>query len=252
MAKTYKPRKYKPRAKKATLAQTVKKALTKELCTHKTFYTSNVITGFDAGASGDLNRAFITDLGNIPKYRNDTLATVQVANLHQARLKDNLTLKSFKFIMTLDASTARSQLVRIIIFRGTSPAEIFNDSGSNLFTEYTTAASSGASRAMKNTSPQGQTLPFNMNLVRHKRDYIHDKTYFVAGNTNLDGLNMKTIVINKRINYKIEYEEKGDTTSATELKGGLFWIFLIPILSETGRVSTPANVMWRLEQSYCE
>jgi len=208
-----KPKTTKPKVAKLPL---VKKLLDAGIQYKKTLYTGAGNLDTYAGPAQHLYDELVRD---IPKYRNDALATNRQGNLHQSRTSDKIFVKGIMIRMTfINFSTVTNCQWRLMLFRNNGWEEGFVPF-SNLFKQY-----DGSNAPPSVYSANLARQRFNHDLVRSKKDIFLDK-YFTSG---IRGNQNNLTVYNKYIpiDQVADWETKGDGTSAIELKNGRYQLVL--------------------------
>lgn len=161
-------------------------------------------------------------IADIPKYRNDPTASAKQANLQQARTSDKLFLKGFKVNLSLVNQSTKTSQLRVIMFRSATTEEIPSGTGTNWI-----EALDGTAVQPSTQMSTAMTERFNYNLVKNKRvDMIFDKKLVVGSDGIPDGRNVKALSFYCKCNHTVQFESKGDSSSADDLKTGKYWLLL--------------------------
>jgi len=161
-------------------------------------------------------------IADIPKYRNDALASAKQANLQQARTSDKLFLKGFKVNLSLVNQSTKTSQLRVIMFRSATTEEVPSGTGTNWI-----EALDGTAVQPSTQMSTAMTERFNYNLVKNKRvDMIFDKKLVVGSDGIPDGKNVKALSFYCKCNHTVQFESKGDSSSADDLKTGKYWLLL--------------------------
>lgn len=252
MAKTYAHKKtVKKTARRAKTAQPKTNATQKALAKlnhgiqwKQTLYGENVALNTSGTNRVAFRNGFVRD---IPKYRNDPTATNKQANLDQCRTSDKLLIKGFNVKYIAVNYSSKTSLIRVILFRNNSWNEAVDDSlnASNWFKNI-----DGASTSPNTLISTFGTLRFNDNLVKNKRvDILSDrKMYMSPASTSSDGKDIVRSSFYIPLNQIAQFESKGDSTSADDLKTGTYTMLICIANSDqtTGDMvlNYEVNVVW--------
>jgi len=162
-------------------------------------------------------------VSDIPKYRNDALATAQQANLQQARTSDKLFLKGFKVNLSLVNQSTKTSQLRVILFRNSTTEEVPSLTAANWV-----EALDGSAVTPSTQMSIAMTERFNTDLVKNKsRDIIFDKKLVVGSDAIADTRNVKGLSFYCKCNHTVQFESKGDTSSSDDCKTGKYWLIFM-------------------------
>lgn len=162
-------------------------------------------------------------VSDIPKYRNDSLATAKQANLQQARTSDKLFLRGFKVNISLVNQSTKTSQLRVIFFRNPTTEEVPSATATNWV-----EALDGSSQTPATQMSTAMTERFNTDLVKNKsKDIVFDRKLIVGSDAIADGKNVKALSFFVNVNHTVQFESKGDTSSADDCKTGKYYLLLM-------------------------
>jgi len=173
---------------------------------------------------GTTNTYFLATnlVSNIPKYRNDPTATATQANLDQARTSDKLFLKGFKASLGVNNKSTYATALRVVLIRSISLLEVPSSNSSNWVESLDGGATTPSTEMQSH-----MTERLNGDLVRNKRkDIIFDKRFLLGGTATLDRSAQQAKHFFVPCNHTCVFESKGDSTSATHLRTGQYYLMM--------------------------
>ena len=237
MVKTYKPRKYVRKTKKAAAVATQAVAIIdkrlKVKC-DKRFITS----GGHTLSNNTVTFGFL-NIGTIPRFNAD--ATTQAGIFKNSRTSDTVNINKVDITMGFFNKVAYDQFIRVVCLRNTSPNELISATGTNW-----SQTSVGVGNSYSTDMVEGRMYPTNMNLYKSKKDLIFDKVIKLpSSSTFAEGINYARVVrIKKAINTKVSYEAVPTVAASQEIKGGSYYLFWWIINSQSPAVTTTIEIDW--------
>lgn len=208
----------------------------------------------DLTVSGSATTRYLLNTGvisTIPKYRNDTLASVGMANLYLARQSDKIYLRNMHVHISALNTSTKTTYVKIWLFRNTSPNEVpatVAAGAGNWFKDDFGAVSTMAVPPFYATAQ-----PLNTDFWDKKKDLVFVKTIKMSATNDPNGNDIYDRSFRKKLGYSVRYESKGDSTSAAELRGGNYYLLMAAYNnSATGASGGITSVAVKLITNYSE